>query len=170
MEAPTFMEYIMDIVFSFEDLYRFHSKISVKSDDECWIWMASIGTTGYGRFSIKHKWYKAHVIAYRLATGKWPENELVMHTCDNTLCVNPKHLVDATYFENNFDSICKGRRLMPHKPGESNGNAKLTVQDVLEIRRLAKETTLTYTEIGIQYHVQAPAIYKIVNKLTWKHI
>jgi hypothetical protein len=44
--------------------------------------------------------------------GVLPDSKLVvMHLCDNKLCVNPSHLTLATVAVNNLDAINKGIRL-----------------------------------------------------------
>lgn len=54
--------------------------------------------------------------------------------------------------------------------GENNVNSKLLSNDVIEIRKLYKEKKYTQNELAIKYNVNQPAIYKIVNYITWKHL
>src|SRR5439155_19711884 len=90
---------------------RYWSKVDKKGKDECWNWKGSIKTdTGYGQFvpysSLSTKPLGAHRIAYELTHGpipRWPKG-VVMHTCDNKLCVNPSHLRLVTQVENINDT------------------------------------------------------------------
>lgn len=54
--------------------------------------------------------------------------------------------------------------------GESNGKSKLTNDQVIQIRKLYKSGNYTYLEISLAYKVSHAAIYKIVNKMSWKYI
>ncbi len=49
-------------------------------------------------------------------------------------------------------------------------NAKLTKDQVLEIRRLYKEGNITQTNLGKQYNLSQTAVGKIIRKETYKHI
>lgn len=71
---------------------RFLSKIDKKSDDECWMWLGTVATGGYGRFQSYKNRYLAHRISYFIHHGHVDKNLLVDHICRNRLCVNPKHL------------------------------------------------------------------------------
>ncbi len=64
--------------------------------------------------------------------GKQASSVKARHTCDNTLCINPDHLIPGTQADNIADSIRHGRN---HR-GERTGGSKLTEVQVLEIRRL----------------------------------
>lgn len=50
---------------------------------------------------------------------------------------------------------------------ENNPKAKLTIDDVREIRKLYSLGTYTHLELAKKFDVQAPAIYKILNNKTW---
>ena len=76
---------------------RFWSK--VRMTNTCWIWTAS-NQHGYGYFGIEGKLMRVHRLVYETMVGPIP-NELVLHhLCNNTLCVNPEHLEPVTQREN----------------------------------------------------------------------
>ena len=61
---------------------------------------------------------------------KLKRTDIVMHTCDNKLCIEPTHLVLGTQLDNMRDKVNKNRQAK----GESVGTSILTEKDVLEIR------------------------------------
>lgn len=61
-----------------------------------------------------------------------------------------------------------GNKVTPLR-GEMNGNAKLTAEDVLEIRRV-HSITKNATEIARRYGVHHSLISNIVNGKLWKHL
>jgi hypothetical protein len=64
----------------------------------------------YGYPSSHGKHYLAHREAWEMAHGrKIPKGKVVRHTCDVTLCVNPKHLLIGTQSQNMMDSVKRGR-------------------------------------------------------------
>jgi DNA-directed RNA polymerase subunit RPC12/RpoP len=87
---------------------RFWSKVD-KTDD-CWFWTKGVGTDGYAKFWIDGRTIHASNMAWRLThETEIPKGLIIMHTCDDTLCVRPDHLKLGTHKENTQDMIQKGR-------------------------------------------------------------
>ena len=76
---------------------------------ECWVWVASFGSTGYGQIHDGTRLIGAHVASYRIAFGAIPDGLWVLHRCDNPACVRPDHLFLGTRIDNVHDMHAKGR-------------------------------------------------------------
>jgi hypothetical protein len=101
--------------------------------------------------------------AWRIARGEIPEGLHVLHKCDVRNCFRPVHLFLGTTLDNLRDASAKGRM----HPGEANGQAKLTEDQVREARRrlAAGESQRSIARsFGIHYN----AIWKIAHGLKWK--
>lgn len=142
---------------------RFLSKI--EKTKSCWNWIGSIDKYGYGYIKLKTgKHRKAHRLSYEIFIGKIPENLFVCHTCDNPKCVNPKHLFVGSARDNMKDAINKKRALI----GEKNPRAKLTTEQVKEIRfRSKSEKTI---ELAREFNVSTGAIQDIKHNRNWRNI
>lgn len=135
--------------------------------DTCWVWTGPPNKYGYGSVYYKGTHYKAHRIAYALHFGSVTKDMLVRHTCDNRLCVNPKHLVLGSHLDNAQDRERRGRNGAPK--GSASHLTKLTEKDVLVIRWLKKQN-ISLVSIAKLYHVSKGCIWGIVNHRTWKHV
>lgn len=76
---------------------RFDAKWQRDEETGCHVWMACVGSHGYGCFSIENnskapKTDLAHRMSYRRHVGEIPEGWWVDHICRNRRCVNPDHL------------------------------------------------------------------------------
>lgn len=70
---------------------RFWDKVEKNSINECWIWKGAV-SHGYGVAWHNGKLIRAHRLSYEINFGNIPPKLLVLHKCDNPVCVNPQHL------------------------------------------------------------------------------
>lgn len=131
-----------------------------RMESGCWEWTGSRDMEGYGRI---HGIGRAHRLAYERFKGEIPPGKVVMHSCDNPPCVNPDHLFVGTPADNKSDSVNKGR----HAFRARNGRAKLTEEQVAEIRTLAVPYKVTYRMLAKRFGVGIPEINDIVNYRKW---
>jgi hypothetical protein len=135
--------------------------------DRCLEWDGSIDKYGYGRIWVGGKEEGREYRVHRLsvcAVEKMPYAEidgwLVRHMCNNRKCFNPAHLLLGDDKQNVLDKVFAGRT--NRQKGETNGRAKLTDEQVSDIRVLAHRG-LSQSEIGRIYGVSAMQISRIVN-------
>lgn len=86
---------------------RFWEKVN--KTDTCWLWAGSKNNMGYGRINVDGIIKLAHRVLFELEGIKLERKQVVMHTCDTPLCVNPNHLRIGTQKDNIYDMIAKGR-------------------------------------------------------------
>lgn len=140
----------------------------VRVTDECWLWTGAIETGDYGCFLVNGTAQRAHRVAWELAYGEIPTGLHVCHRCDVRLCVNPWHMFLGTNAENMADRNRKGRQA--HSRGELSGNAKLTTEDVLQIRKLHRAGGLTLKEIAEPLGICASHVLRIAKGKSWEHL
>jgi hypothetical protein len=103
--------------------------------------------TGKRKTVKHHRYVYAAVHSISLEEMK---HLVVMHKCDNRLCINPEHLMLGTPSMNMRDMANKGRNKTLFVPGNKVGAAKLTHEQADEIRRRTREAQQTLaTEFGI---------------------
>lgn len=90
---------------------RFWSKVNIGAIDECWEWIASKDTGGYGHLKCNGVMKRAHRCSWELVNGNIPYGLFVLHKCDNRACVNPKHLKLGTHKHNMDDMVEKDRTI-----------------------------------------------------------
>jgi len=104
---------------------------------------------------------------HRYLFNKWneeiPEGEIIRHTCDNTLCINPEHLLRGTHQDNANDRVERGRQIR----GSQHKNAKLLEDQVYFIRFISEETN---KELANKFNVSRSTIWSIRNNITWKDV
>jgi len=142
----------------------FWSKVARGAESDCWDWRSNIGANGYGQLRHDSKTLSAHRVAWHLATGLDPVGRNVCHRCDRPTCCNPSHLFLGTQQDNLRDRDTKRRQLTPR--GSGNGNAKLTLEQVREIRGSSEPARA----LAEKYGVSRNYIYLVKNKTNWSHI
>ncbi len=80
------------------------------SESGCWVWNGKKDRDGYGCVKREGISISTHRLFYKVYKGSIPEGMLVLHTCDNPSCVNPKHLYVGTQLDNERDKTIRGRR------------------------------------------------------------
>lgn len=151
---------------------RFWNKVDKSAgEDGCWLWKAGTitrgvpGHRGYGNFWLTHTTsVRAHRFVWELIHGPIPQGMEVCHTCDHESCVNPKHLFLGTQADNISDSVAKGRQV--DNNGEKNGMAKLTANQIREIRK----SNLKREILATQFNVSKEHINSIQRRACWKNI
>jgi len=141
------------------------------------------------------KQINAHRFSYVLHYGEIGDGLWVLHKCDNRKCVNPNHLYlgdaarnsrDAvernrtakgdrngsrTHAEKRYKSWIAWRRSQPDlTKGERNGRAKLTVAQVIDIRKLYESGSFSKNEIARLFNVSNVLVGKIVRRELWAHV
>lgn len=145
---------------------KFWTKVDKSfGQDGCWIWNGYRDKKGYGRFSGEGKRTTlAHRFSFSIANGMQPSMN-VLHRCDNTSCVNPAHLFLGTHADNMIDKVQKNRQTK----GEDNGGAKLTTEDIYEIRR-QRASGRFFRSIALDFGVTESNIRAIIHGRSWRHI
>jgi hypothetical protein len=102
---------------------RIESRSIPEPNSGCWIWLGSIDHWGYGQIRICRADQQAlglkgtqaaHRMSWVCYRGDIPDGLCVLHSCDNTVCVNPEHLWLGTLKDNSRDMVAKGRHRSSH--------------------------------------------------------
>lgn len=161
------------------EIRKFESKYT-KAPNECWNWKGAI-SAGYGYFSHCGATTSAHRYSYGLYIGAIPKGLSVLHRCNNTRCVNPKHLYAGTQKDNVRDSMVAGTHYQfTHEDcikdtssivhiGENHPKAKLTNSDVICIKKMLRDRVKQWLIAWI-YQVKQTTIAQINTGRTWKSI
>lgn len=180
--------------FSEADRKRFWSKVNKKNPSDCWEWTAGKFQNGYGSFRFKGCSHGSHRVSFTLNCGN-PNDVLILHKCDNRLCVNPSHLFSGTHCDNMADMKTKGRSASGAKNGalihshllargsrhgrntkpertargERIAISKLKSYQVIELRRLHSEGC-SFEHLGRLFAVSGVNARAVAIRETWKHL
>lgn len=150
---------------------RFWGRVDKSGD--CWLWTGARNSNGYGNSANPNPGGSrmAHRIAWELTYGPIPHSPgahgtCVLHHCDNPPCVRPDHLFLGTNLDNARDRDRKGRN--PNHPGETNGRAKLTADQVRAIR--ARYNGNNAKTMAREYGIGQMTVWRILHRETWRHV
>jgi len=95
---------------------------------------------------------------------------VIAHHCDNPPCIRPDHLFLTTHAGNTADMMAKSRDR--HVVGEAHGMAKLTTEQVTEIRaRWATKPSprkgVSIKDLATEYGVSQAQISRIAGGTRW---
>lgn len=131
----------------------------------CWEWTGYLTGNRYAGMRYENE-TKAHRVSYIVFNGPITKKDVIRHTCDNPICVNPEHLLIGTQQDNINDMDNRGRRNPPK--GIRNIHAKATFDQVQEMRiRFAngEHFRKLMKEYGYKSH---SSFYSIINYKTRK--
>lgn len=153
---------------------RIAGNVEIDPVTQCWNWKGNPRENGYCRTSYKRvNWY-IHRLSYAAFIGPIPNGNDVCHRCDNRRCCNPAHLFTGTREDNMKDCVAKGRvskgeRHSALVSGDNSGVAKLTAENVRQLRKLAKDGASTGV-LSAQFQCSQDNVRKILNNKTWRNI
>jgi hypothetical protein len=144
---------------------RFWPMVDKRGHDECWPWLGSLSSAGYGQMSRPGGGSPllAPRVSWEIHFGPIPFGKCVLHknfVCHNPACVNaPAHLYLGTRRDNNRDTGII----------ENHGMLSIPADDVHEIRRLAA-AGISYEELARRFGVSAVSCSRLARHLQRKHL
>lgn len=153
---------------------RMLTRASPEPNSGCWLWTGGVTKprrgTPYGMIRVggrNGKGRLAHRVAFELWCRRIEPGEVIRHTCDNTYCINPAHLVAGSQADNIKDRDQRKRRAPPK--GEKNGCARLTDVSVLEIKAQLK-AGIPRLEIQARFGIEKSQLSNISRGTSWGHV
>ncbi len=127
--------------------------------------------SGYIQIGFSFNSKKMNKTAHRLVAEAWlgscPKGLQVNHINGEKVDNKIKNLEYVTPSRNKKHAFEIG---LESAVGEQNGRAKLTKENVLEIRRLASVTDFTSARIADRFGISQSHCSHIINKTFWSHI
>lgn len=112
----------------------------------------------------KTKQWKVHRAVMLAFKGECTDGKEVAHLDGNQQNNKLENLMYATPVENNRHKVGHGTQ----PTGEKMWNAKLTEEQVIEIR--SRSPQISYAKLAKEYGVSLVTIAQVITRKTWKHI
>lgn len=124
---------------------------------------------GFLRLVVNGRLEYLHILLAKVFKPNPYGYKLVRHLDDDKLNNDLDNLVWGTHGDNTQDAIRNGKHINPPtKMGSENGNSKLSIANVLEIRyKAGKESN---GELAKRFGVNTTCIGRIIKRQRWKHI
>ena len=146
-----------------DERLRLHVEIDERTG--CWLWQRSVDQGGYGKIGVDGRTMKAHRVSYALFVGDIDEGMMILHSCDTPRCINPDHLSQGTHEENMREKVERGRA----PRGEQHVAAKLTADDVAEIKRLRATGEWSQSRLARKFGISPTQVWRIAHGYKWAH-
>lgn len=148
------------------DIQRISALVTPAGD--CALWTGAVTDRGYGTYKLESGVQTSiHRIAYIVYHGSIPDGLVVMHSCNNKLCIAEAHLVAGTQQQNHLDSLADGLFVPPH--GEEHWAAVLDADLVRYIRSKASEGRRA-RDISLEVGIARQTVQDVIARRTWKHV
>lgn len=153
-------------------LRRFASHVHV-NEAGCWNWTSSQAGGKKFHYSIfrptlepgdRNQVY-GHRFIFEVCFGVQLDEQVVRHSCDNSICVNPDHLVLGSHDDNMKDAVARDRT----SHGTRNSSAKLTEQDVPKVLAM-RESGMFHEDIADVFKVSRGAITRLLLGKSWVRV
>lgn len=150
---------------------RFEAKFEKGPETECWPWLASHNGAGYGMIWDQERGRKvlATRVSYELYKGPIPDGGLILHSCDNPICVNPNHLRVGSYKDNVTDMDVRGRRVPVSMKGDGNPGAVLKAAEVTSLLKDYVDGVPRKT-IASRYGISEYSLSDYTDGKSWVHL
>lgn len=150
---------------SLDDILRFWSHVDKRDQVSCWLWTLTGRTNGgYGKLNINKTNQRAHRVSWFIHFGTIPNEDCILHTCDNRLCVNPNHLFIGTRGDNNTDRHQKGRSVSGFVVSEYKPQKALTETEIDECVMLYELDVHKMPALAKMYNTSTTTICKHINE------
>lgn len=134
----------------FKKKFQYIISKSIPNKSGCLEYQGSLNK-GYGILKLFGKSVVVSRIVWIILKGDIPEGFCILHTCDNTRCVNINHLFLGTHQDNSDDKIKKGR---------NKANSKIYLSKIQQIMELVHKGFL-YKDIATQFSLHPNRISQI---------
>jgi predicted DNA-binding protein (UPF0251 family) len=99
--------------------------------------------------------------------GPRPEGMVINHKDGNKHNNRYENLEYVSY----KDNMAHAREMgLADNRGNRNGQAKLTADDAIAIRQAYSVGNVTQAELAARYGVSSAAVWKVINRVKWKHV
>jgi len=135
--SPTLVE-TQDI----ELVADFWARVRTDANTGCWNWTGAArgGRLKYGMIVRNGHPIAAARFAWMMHHGRdWPARKLALHTCDNSVCVNPEHIEPGTQKKNIADCVARDRHFQASKTHCKSGH-DLTGSNLV-LKKIARGVT-----------------------------
>jgi hypothetical protein len=137
-------------------------------EGNCILWTGARNEDGYGVMRIDGKNQLVHRLTFAAAQGlELKKGAVIMHSCDNPLCINPTHLSFGSHIANVADKMAKNRQAK----GENHGLSRLKENEVREILLThSQKRGFGCKALAKKFGVDKMTIKRVIRRETWTHI